>query len=218
MELKIEQQSLSEIAYNKIKELILNNVLKPGTKIKQEEMAKQLGISKIPLRQSLSVLESEGLVQTYHNRGFYVRHITKEELSEVLEVRTALETMSVFLIINVLNDGIKDKLLRFIMEFEDVYNKKDYKRYFDIDKKFHHYLIKASNNRILLKLNDISHVQVSRYLVGFELDMETSFKHHKELIEYILSKKQKEAAEVIRKHFLCVRDYFFNDENKKYSG
>lgn len=206
--LKIKQKSLSEIAYNKIKELILSNALKPGTKIKQEETAKLLCISKIPLRQALSMLESEGLVQSNHRKGFYVRYITKEELNEVIGIRTVLENISVFLIDGILNNEIKNKFLKFLKEFESAYNKKEIEKYYNIDRRFHHYLIEASNNRILLQISNMSNVQVLRYTDGLELDVKTSYKHHKEIIEHILNSRPKEASEVIKIHFICVKDSF----------
>lgn len=53
---KIDNHTLSELAYKKIKEFIIENILKTGDRISQEKIASDLGISKIPLIEALSVL------------------------------------------------------------------------------------------------------------------------------------------------------------------
>lgn len=205
---KIEQLSLNEIAYNMIKELILNNSLKPGSKIKQEEMAQQLGISRAPLRLSLTRLEAEGLVITYPRRGFFVRNIAKQELREVLEIRTYIEVISIELLIDNFNEEIKSKLLQFLKEFESAYNNKNDKKYFEIDRRFHHYLIEATNNKALERISILSNIQVSRYLI--QVDLEASLNDHRELIDSIINNKLQKASEIIKRHLKRVENYLNN--------
>ena len=79
MDIKIEQKNLSHEAYNKIKLLILDNVLKSGEKIIQEKMAQKLGISRIPLIQALTILQKERLIEYNPRKGFTVRKISTKE-------------------------------------------------------------------------------------------------------------------------------------------
>lgn len=205
---KIEQQSLNESAYSKIKELILNNSLKPGSKIKQEEMAQQLGISRAPLRLALTRLEAEGLVITYPRRGFFVKNITKEELREVLEIRTFIEIIGIELLMDNFNEDIKSRLLQFLKEFENAYNSKNEKKYFEIDRGFHHYLIEATNNKALERISILSNIQVSRYLI--QVDLEASLNDHRGLINSIIYNKPLEASEIIKRHLKRVENYLNN--------
>lgn len=206
--IKIEQQSLNDLAYSMIKELILNNSLKPGSKIKQEEMAQQLGISRAPLRLALTRLETEGLVITYPRRGFFVKNITKEELREVLEIRTFIEIIGIELLIDNFNEDIKSRLLQFLKEFENAYNSKNEKKYFEIDRRFHHYLIEATNNKALERISILSNIQVSRYLI--QVDLEASLNDHRGLVNSVINHKPTEASEIIKRHLKRVENYLNN--------
>ena len=208
MVLKINYQTVPLMAYNSIKELILNNSLKPGQKIRQQEMASRLGISRIPLRQALFKLENEGLVIAYPRRGFYVKEIKIDELGEILDIRVVIESVAINLITENLTSSVREKLLGFLNDFNIAFNSKDIKKYFLLDRKFHHYLIEASGNRILKRVSEITNIQVLRYIKGFELDINISFNHHKKLIDYILNNKSQEASDLIKTHFNIVKNSF----------
>ena len=93
MDLKINQQSLSHEAYNKIKQMILDDVMKSGEKIYQEKMAEKLGISKIPLIQAMSILQKERLLKYTTGKGFSVRKISTAEFHELLDVMGPLKDL-----------------------------------------------------------------------------------------------------------------------------
>ena len=71
---------------------ILNGVLPPGLQIRQEALAEQFGVSRVPVREALRQLETEGLVTTELHRGAFVSSRSLEEVEEMLDVRIALET------------------------------------------------------------------------------------------------------------------------------
>lgn len=87
---KIRKNNLDELAYKKLKELILTGVLKPGEQIVQSQLAEVLGISRTPLRDALTQLEKEYLIKTENGKA-YVRELSKEELIIVFEIRAVLE-------------------------------------------------------------------------------------------------------------------------------
>ncbi len=171
-------------------------------------MAESLGISRIPLRQALAKLESEGLVISLPRRGYYVREIKSNELSEILDIRGVIESIAINLIIDNLNQDIEKKLIEFLKSFQQAYEKNNIDEYYVIDRKFHYYLIEASGSNILRKVSNITNIQVLRYIRGFELDIETSLKHHKRLISFITNKNFQEASDLIKKHFNRVKELF----------
>ncbi len=71
---------LKTIAYEKIKSLILSSKVVPGQKLSYSDLEKKLGISKTPIINSLSQLESEGFVRLKKNSGYYVQEINMGEL------------------------------------------------------------------------------------------------------------------------------------------
>jgi DNA-binding GntR family transcriptional regulator len=83
--------NLSEIAYRKVKKLILSQEISAGRKLYHEDLTKRLKISQTPIREALSRLIVEGYVTKLPNKGYHVTEITEDELIELFDVREALE-------------------------------------------------------------------------------------------------------------------------------
>ncbi|NLG85158.1 MAG: GntR family transcriptional regulator [Firmicutes bacterium] len=77
--------------YKKIKEMILNQDLKPGTKIKQEELERALGVSRTPIIKALHLLIADNLVTYTPRRGFTVKELTTREMVEIFYIRELLD-------------------------------------------------------------------------------------------------------------------------------
>lgn len=84
-------RTLSDQLVNLVRDRILSGLVAPNSAIRQDALAGELGISKIPLREALARLEQEGLVQSQANRGFFVRGLTTAEAEEVYALRLKLE-------------------------------------------------------------------------------------------------------------------------------
>jgi DNA-binding GntR family transcriptional regulator len=76
---------------------ILAGTYPPGSALRQDTLASEFGTSKIPVREALVQLQSEGLVDIYPNRGFQVRPLTTSELGEVFSLRMQIEPAAVAL-------------------------------------------------------------------------------------------------------------------------
>jgi DNA-binding GntR family transcriptional regulator len=76
---------------------ILAGTYAPGSALRQDTLASEFGTSKIPVREALVQLQSEGLVDIYPNRGFQVRPLTTTELDEVFSLRMQIEPAAVAL-------------------------------------------------------------------------------------------------------------------------
>ncbi|RQV07394.1 GntR family transcriptional regulator [Burkholderia cenocepacia] len=92
-----------------LREMILNGVLKPGERVKEAQLAQQLGVSRMPVRQALPVLAQEGLLVRSGNRGYAVRAFTHGESRQALRLRGALEGFSARLLAE---QGASDALLQ----------------------------------------------------------------------------------------------------------
>lgn len=84
-------KTLSEQAYEIIRERILSNEMQPNKPIRQDALSQTLGVSKIPLREALTRLEHDGLLTSHPNRGFLVRPLTVDEAKDVFQLRMTLE-------------------------------------------------------------------------------------------------------------------------------
>ena len=87
----IEVRTLADRVYDIVRDRILSGDMAGGEPIRQDAIAGELGISKIPLREALTRLEQFGLVTSYANRGYVVSSLSAEEAEEVFALRLKLE-------------------------------------------------------------------------------------------------------------------------------
>lgn len=80
-----------EAVTRELRRAITAGELEPGQRIHQEELSKRLGVSRVPIREALRGLESEGLTVSRPNRGYYVTRLTVSELEEIYRLRSLLE-------------------------------------------------------------------------------------------------------------------------------
>ena len=83
--------SLPDVAYEHLRSAILDGSLPAGSALRQEEIAARLGISRLPIREALRRLDSEGLVALRPRRGYVVASLDRAEIDDVLELLATLE-------------------------------------------------------------------------------------------------------------------------------
>ncbi len=93
-----------ELVLSSVRDAILSGVLDPGAKLRQEELADAFGTSRIPVREALRALEYEGLVRSEPHREFTVTSLDADDVEEVYDLRTVLESHAVRLAIPLLTD------------------------------------------------------------------------------------------------------------------
>jgi DNA-binding GntR family transcriptional regulator len=91
---KITRTVVTKEIYEMIKEQILQHQLEPGEKINIDQLARELEVSNIPIRESLSRLVAEGLVMAVPYKGMFVTHMSLKELNDIFELRQSLEPLA----------------------------------------------------------------------------------------------------------------------------
>lgn len=84
-------KNASLVAVEVIREAIMDGRLAPGQRLKEEELARELGISRTPVREALLILQTDGLVEASPNRGATVRSYDLDDLGDLYMLRAALE-------------------------------------------------------------------------------------------------------------------------------
>lgn len=113
---------------------ILSGEIPPGSRIRQEEVAGQLGASRLPVREALRMLESEGLTQFTVNKGARVPAFDREELDVIYEMRERVETLALRLSAAHLTAAQQAELERLQGEIEGC---ADVATFLDLDRQFH---------------------------------------------------------------------------------
>lgn len=91
------KRSLPEFAYAYLRRGILTGKYEGGAPLRQEDLAGQLGISRLPVREALGRLEAEGLVLQRPRRGFFVASLEPDEIEDIFDIRAMLEERAGYL-------------------------------------------------------------------------------------------------------------------------
>lgn len=195
-------QTFSGRSLEVLREMVLNGTLKAGERLNEVELATALGISRGPLREAIQRLRSEGLLTAVSHRGTYVRTFTADELSEIYEVRIALETHAVRLAAASCSREDIEELRSLLEETEHVLTAGGDRAYpRDLD--FHERIVALADNQALLDAATEVHRQVdlarsrSAHEPGRARD---AFVEHKEILEHVTAGRAERAAKTMTRH------------------
>lgn len=148
----VKPLTLRDQVYEQVRKAIIECRLRPGDDIREQELTRQLGVSRTPLREALGLLERDGLVRNYPNRGWFVVEFTEQDIDEVFTIRCELENLAASLWVGKSSEEQLDELERLIAAQADaVLNKSpDSSTWIDID--FHRHIVGYGGNQRLLEL------------------------------------------------------------------
>jgi DNA-binding GntR family transcriptional regulator len=151
-----------DLIANALRNAILQGRYKANQYLRQDRIAEELGVSKIPLREALVQLKAEGLVSFMPNRGAVVTELSAKEVDEIFTMRIALETKALERAIPNLRpaDFIRAKSVLEILQKEE-----DRTQWSELNWEFHATLYQASQMPRLLSTIQTLHNNVTRYLI-----------------------------------------------------
>lgn len=135
-----------------IEEAILSNKLKPGDRLVETRWAKDLGVSKAPVREAIRELEAIGLLENRPFQGTFVRRLTDNEIREAYKVRTALEVLALIDAAKCITEPELKQLREILDEMEEAADRVDYDSYIEKNVAFHGKIIEITGNKLLLRV------------------------------------------------------------------
>ena len=148
----LQSKSLPSVVRDEIMRLILLGTYSPGSKLREEELASMLGVSRGPIREAFRSLEEIKLVQLSKNRGVFVRLLTMGEAEELYVVRKGLDEMIGRLIAPTITDNELAVLRQMVEEMEPSFASQDIQEYFPRDMAFHDRIAQITGNSKLLEI------------------------------------------------------------------
>jgi len=143
---------LSDRVKEYIVEAVLNGDLKPGERIVESSMARELGVSQAPVREAIRDLVLLGFLESEPYKGTSVRSFTYEELWETYTVRAALESLAARLAATHLTAEDADRLQGILDEMLEAAHREDRDRLVRLDNRFHETILTISRNKTLHQL------------------------------------------------------------------
>ncbi|MDJ0798193.1 MAG: GntR family transcriptional regulator [Calothrix sp. MO_167.B12] len=195
-----QQRSTPDLIADALREAIIQGILQPGESLRQDEIAKQFGVSRIPVREALRQLEVEGLVNFYAHRGAVVSALSPAEVEEIGEIRVALETTAIKLAIPNLTEFDLEKA-QYILD--TTVTETDVARLGELNWEFHTTLYSPANRPRLLGIIKNLHMNIERYVRLQMTNMNyapLSHKEHEQLLNACRQKDTSTAVRLLKRH------------------
>ena len=161
-----ELPSLAEIAYRQVRDAILSGAFAAGHPLGQEEIALQIGTSRVPLREALKRLEAEGLVIHRPRRGYVVTSLDPEEITDIFDIRMMLEERAGYLAtLRATPDDVAEVRERlYAMDGIPTTEPGQILRFVEANRAFHDRLYLGSGRPQLCRLMAVLRSNVERYI------------------------------------------------------
>ncbi len=218
-----QDKTIRQKVYEHLREGILNCDLRPGERLVESDLAGRIGTSRTPVREALHTLEREGLVEAMHRVGYVVRPMSKNEVSELCEIRLALEGMALRW---AMQKGPR-KLARLLKENVVICEQKtdagDIRAFVELDARFHDMISRVAGSNRLMEMNQ----SIRRYMLRYRLqsiysenNVRRAIAGHRKVLKAVEEGNTKAAQTAIRAHIRQSRKdilYFGFRERKRKS-
>ena len=193
--------TLSKRVYKSLKKLILNGDLKPGQKLSQDWLAKQMKVSRMPVREAIERLRTEGLVERIPYKESRVVDFSLKDIEEIYSVRGLLEAYSTRLSIRKIREKDLEELKKINQEMKEFLDKNNYQQLSICNKKFHLIIYNRSGNKRLSKtIKNLWDSCPKDYFWNFFERSGNSLIDHEKIINAIESKNGKLMEKVMLQH------------------
>jgi DNA-binding GntR family transcriptional regulator len=190
-----------------LRDSILRGEFAPGSRIRQEDVADRLGASRLPVREALRILESEGLVTLVANTGAWIAHLSLEECQELYQIRERVEPLLLSYSMPGLDETALDRLAALADEMQAG---TDVARFLQLDREFHLLSYSGARTAILgdtvLRLwNSTQHYRRAFTLVSGPVGNRAVHYEHQLLVGAIRRRDNDDAERVLLGHIRRTR-------------
>ena len=203
--LRIEKATLHDQVATRVRDMIVEGVLAPGTRIDEAVLVDRLGVSRTPFREALRTLAAEGLVEIRPTRGSVVRKLSAEDVHAMLEVLAQLERLAGVLACERATDAEIDGILALHRQMLDCYARRDRMPYFKLNQDIHKGIVELARNHVLLEMHAKLHAHVKRVrFIGHEKPefWAAAVAEHEEMAEALRRRDGAALSEVAGRHIM----------------
>jgi len=190
---------------------IIDGRFENGRRLVENELQRQFGISRAPIRESFRVLERKGLVTIIPRKGTFVRKITKNDIEENFPVRACLEGLAARMAISHLREEDFKKMESTLLRMTEGARENDFKSYFKHHLHFHEIFINASKNNTLIGILENLRRQAVWFRFSYlwhQENFEYAIRVHHEILDSFLNKDADRVETLVKEHILIALERF----------
>lgn len=187
----LDKETLSDKAYKILVELIVSQKLESGVRLKEQHVAKELGISATPIREAFKKLAADGFVEIKPYYGVVVRRTDEKESDNIYQCLVALSKMEMKLAIDNFDDNFVIQLAGIIAKEKKA---KSFFEFHSLNLDFHHTIWVQTGNEVFVKIMKMLVASTHmRYADGCEQGQKHIIQGHQNILEAIKIKSPKMA-------------------------
>lgn len=204
---------LRDVVFKTLRQAILTGELKPGERLMEIHLANKLGVSRTPIREAIRQLELEGLVIMIPRKGAQVASITEKSMTDVLEVRLALEKLAVELACRRITYEQKEALKLALESFEKAVETDNVSDIARADVEFHDVIFLATGNMRLGQM--VNNLAEQMYRFRFEYIKDKGgrtrlIEEHRRIYDAVINGNLEQATKEISIHIKNQEDSIIN--------
>ncbi|ABP33819.1 GntR family transcriptional regulator [Polynucleobacter asymbioticus] len=210
--MSIEQpnsQNLPEAIFQKLRSLLVEGKIAPGSKLNERELAESLHVSRTPIREAIRRLAAEGLVELITNRGAIALQLSLEDVIHTFDVIAQLEGFSGELAANNISDAALSELEALQYEMMASYARRDLSSYYKLNLRIHHLINQAANNPILSRLFSQVNARIEALRFRSNQDgvkWEKAVEEHQEMLDALKTHDSARMRKIMIQHVQNKRD------------
>jgi DNA-binding GntR family transcriptional regulator len=196
--------SAQQAAHSRLREMIFSGALQAGQPLRQEEIARQLGLSRLPVREALNRLATEGLVELKPRRGFFVVSLKRDEIEDIFDMRAMLEARAGQLAAEQTTTDDADAVDRLVDALDTaIEDNASFDQYARLNEQFHERLYQSCNRKHLRRQIGMLRDAVApliRILASETGELRRAQEEHRQMARFFRLGDGKHVAELCRNH------------------
>ncbi len=208
-------KSLNDAAYSIIREKILHGGFELGGRIREDDLAEEISISRTPVREAINRLVADGIIIKKAQRGLYLIDPDPEQIKDNIDIRICLEKLAIEKCIDRSTGEDIAAIINSVEEFEKALNQKDYDACNLLDGEFHFLIAQMSrSSRLMSLLNDLSAffqlVRKEEKRSDPQKKNKRTLKEHRSIAEAIKNRDISAAKDAVEVNIQTMRSNLFN--------
>ena len=196
--------SAQQAAHDQLRRMILSGSFHAGQALRQEDLAQRLGVSRVPIREALNRLATEGLVELKPRRGFYVVALDGADIEDIFDMRALLEKRAGALATEFRSMADADALDEVVLKLDEAVERQvEFSRYAALNLRFHERLFQSCGRKHLqlqIRLLRNAVEPAIRLLAGEDGELRRAQSEHREIARHFRNRDADQVAALCGQH------------------
>jgi DNA-binding GntR family transcriptional regulator len=214
----IRRQSIPEDVASALRQRILSGEFQEGRQLRQEAIAKEYDVSRMPVREALRLLEADGLVAMQTHRGAVVTAHSPKEIGQLFDLRTLLEKDVLSRAVALATPADIARTEAILLRLEAAYRQKNVHAWGVLNSEFHHSLYLPADGQLTLDILKGINSLIERYIrldMRLSLTFERAIREHRKILRLYRQGKTRDVVKLLERHIQGTKQELLQAMDKR---